>query len=142
MSTLQRNIRGRDYSFGVIPPIEAIEVEVAVARVIGEPVFKALMEIDKDKSGDKEDKKKKFNATAAMAIGMMTSRMEAKDLIRTMETVFTYVSCDGARISINSTFVGRNKELWEVFFEALKHNFSDFFPESLSDSLPSMLHRG
>jgi hypothetical protein len=137
MSSLQKNIRGRDYAFGVIPPIEAIHVEVAIAKVIGEPLFKTLMT-----GGGGKMSKDELAVMAAMAMGQMMSRMDAAELIKTMETVFTYCTCNGARININSTFVGRNRELWEVFWEALKHNFSDFLPESLSHSLPEILQRG
>lgn len=137
MSSHQQNIRGRDYAFGIIPPIEAIEVEVAICRVIGEPLFKSLMQVGKDENG--KVSKEEFMAIAGSAIGLMSSRMDAKELIATMDKVFKYVSCDGKRIEMNSTFVGRNRELWEVFFVGLRHNFSDFLPDSLSGSLPDIL---
>jgi len=118
-------IKDRTYSFGTLPAIEAITVEVAIAKVIGEPLFKSLTEVD----GGSDAK-----AIGAAAIGLITTRMDAKELIETMETVFKYVSCNGERVEINSTFTGRNKELWTVFTAALRYNFSDFL-----DAIPSGL---
>jgi Phage tail assembly chaperone protein, TAC len=125
----ETSINGRVFSFGNIPALEAIVVEVAIARVIGEPLFKAFM--DSKKTGATEGDQE---SAGAAAIGLMASKMDAKELIATMEIVFKYVSCDGRRVEINSTFTGRNKDLWLVFMAALKFNFSDFFPVGLLDS--------
>jgi len=118
------------FSFGILPATQAVRVEVAIARVIGEPLFRAFMDIKgKDSSADQQ------LAAAGAAIGLLTSRMEADDLLVQMKTVFDACSCDGKRIDIDSTFTGQNKQLWEVFIEALRVNFSDFFPAGLSASL-------
>lgn len=114
-------VKERTYSFGTLPAIEALKVEIAIAKVIGEPLFKSLTE-----KGDNAD------AVGATAIGLIASKMNAEEIITTMETVFSYVSCNGERVEINSTFTGRNKELWSVFLAALRYNFSDFL-----DGLPS-----
>jgi hypothetical protein len=119
-------IGGRKFSFGTIPAIEAVRIEVAVARVIGEPLFKAFMAT---KNGEAKDNAQEAGAAA---IGLLLTKMNADELIVTMESVFTYVSCDGKRVDINTTFTGRNKELWQAFIAALQFNFSDFFPEGLS----------
>jgi hypothetical protein len=126
----QTSIGGRTFSFGTIPPTEAIKVEVSVARVIGEPLFKAFM--DYRKTGGTPDSEAQ---SGAAAIGMLLSKMDADDLIATMTTVFKYVSVDGKRANIDADFAGRNKELWLVFIAALRFNFSDFLPAGLLDSL-------
>ena len=126
-------IGNRTFSIGTIPPVEAIRVEVAIARVIGEPLFKAFTE----KGKSLEDQKGAVGA----AIGLMASKMEPDELINTMKTVFSYVSCDGNRIDMNATFVGKNKELWLVFIEALKLNFADFFPADLFASLQKAIQK-
>jgi len=128
-------IGGRTFSFGHIPPLEAVGVEVAVARVIGEPLFKAFM----DSKTANADEKKTADQAGAAAIGMMLAKMDAKELTTTMTTVFQYVNCDGKRVEINATFIGRNKELWLVFVEALRFNFSDFLPDGLFASLQSAM---
>lgn len=127
-----KQIGDRNYSFGTIPPVEAVRVEVAVARVIGEPLFKAFM--DAKKTGSTEQDAEQAGATA---IGLLLSKMDADELLATMETVFKYVSCDGKRVEINATFTGRNKELWQVFIAALRFNFSDFLPAGLFASVQS-----
>lgn len=127
---MQYELNGRVYSFGTIPPTEAVRVEVAIARVIGEPLFKALTE--KDAKGQATDD---AESAGAAVIGLLLARMDADELLATMEIVFKYVSCDGARVMIDSTFAGRNRELWQVFFQALRHNFADFLPAGLLDSL-------
>ena len=73
----------------------------------------------------------------ATAIGLLLSKMDADELLATMETVFKYVTCDGKRVEINATFAGRNKELWQVFIAALRFNFSDFLPAGLFASVQS-----
>lgn len=121
-----KQIGERTYSFGTIPPVEAVRVEVSVARVIGEPLFKAFMDAEKD-----------AEQAGATAIGLLLSKMDADELLATMETVFKYVTCDGKRVEINATFAGRNKELWQVFIAALRFNFSDFLPAGLFASVQS-----
>ena len=127
-----KQIGERTYSFGTIPPVEAVRVEVSVARVIGEPLFKAFM--DAKKTGSTEQDAEQAGATA---IGLLLSKMDADELLATMETVFKYVTCDGKRVDINATFTGRNKELWQVFIAALRFNFSDFLPAGLFASVQS-----
>ena len=136
MSDNSKQIGGRLYSFGTIPAIEAVTVEVSVARVIGEPLFKAFM--DSKKTGASEPD---AEAAGATAIGLLLSKMDARELISTMETVFKYVSVDGQRVDINATFTGRNKELWQVFIAALRFNFSDFLPDGLFASVQNKLQK-
>jgi hypothetical protein len=130
----RKTIGEHEYSFGTLPAIEAVRVEVAIGRVIGEPLFKAFM--DHKKTGQEEDD---MRQAGAAAIGLMTSKMDTDELIQTMESVLKYVTCDGKRLDINAHFTGRNKELWQVFIAALQHNFSDFLPESLFASVRDKL---
>lgn len=125
-----KQIGDRTFTFGTIPAMEAVKVEVAVARVIGEPLFKAFM--DAKKTGSQEQDAEQAGATA---IGLLLSKMDADELLATMETVFKYVTCDGKRVEINATFTGRNKDLWQVFIAALRFNFSDFLPAGLFASV-------
>lgn len=127
-----KQIGERTYSFGTIPPVEAVRVEVSVARVIGEPLFKAFMDAKKTGSTEKDAEQ-----AGAAAIGMLLSKMDADELLATMETVFKYVSCEGQRVEINTTFTGRLFDMHKVFVEALKFNFSDFLPAGLFASLRS-----
>lgn len=136
MSDNTKQIGDRTFSFGTIPAVEAVKVEVAVARVIGEPLFKAFMEAKKTGSTEED-----AEAAGATAIGLLLSKMDADELINTMETVFKYVSVDGKRVDINATFTGRNKELWQAFIAALRFNFSDFLPDGLFASVQSKLQK-
>lgn len=125
-----KQIGDRTFTFGTIPAMEAVKVEVAVARVIGEPLFKAFMDAKKTGSTEKDAEQ-----AGATAIGLLLSKMDADELLATMDTVFKYVSCDGKRVEINATFTGRNKDLWQVFIAALRFNFSDFLPAGLFASV-------
>ena len=127
-----QQIGDRTFTFGTIPAMEAVKVEVSVARVIGEPLFKAFMDAKATGSAESD-----AEAAGATAIGLLLSKMDAKELLETMQTVFQYVSCDGKRTDINATFTGRNKELWQVFIAALRFNFSDFLPAGLFASVQS-----
>lgn len=126
-----KQIGDRQFTFGTIPPIEAVRVQVAVARVIGEPLFKAFMDSKKTGEGDEES----VASAGAAAIGLLLSKMDADELLKTMETVFRYVSVDGKRVQIDATFNGRPKDMWQAFLGALAFNFSDFLPAGLFASL-------
>lgn len=128
MNSNQQTINDHLYSFGTIPAVEAVRVEVSIARVIGEPLFKAFM--DTKKTGNTKEEAKQAGAAA---IGLMATKMDADELLKTLETVFKFVTCEGKRIDINH-FTGKNKEMWLVFIAALRYNFSDFLPESLFNS--------
>lgn len=129
-----KQIGDRTFSFGTIPAFEAIKVEIAIARVIGEPLFKAFMDA-KQPGAAEQDAEEAAKQAGAAAIGLLCANMKADELLETMKTVFQYVTCDGKRVDINATFTGRNKEVWQVFIAALRFNFSDFFPESLFASI-------
>jgi hypothetical protein len=121
-------LKDRTYTFGTIPALEAIGVEVAIARVVGEPLFKAFADA---KNGGKVTAE--AMAAGAAAIGLLTAKMDKAELIETMTTVFKYVGHSGKpNTNIDADFTGRNKELWTVFIAALKFNFADFLPDGLS----------
>lgn len=123
-------IGDRTYAFGMLPAVEAVRVEIAIAKVIGEPLFQSLV------TADKKDGVVNAEAIGASAIGMLTARMNAEELLQTMETVFNHTSVNGTRVEMNSTFTGRNVELWKVFIAGLRYNFQDFF-DALGSILPS-----
>lgn len=116
----QKEIGGRTYAFGMIPPTKSIPVQVAIARVLGEPFFKMA-------TAAKGDGAEGQISVMATAIGMLTAKMDPDELVRVMNTVFEYTNVDGKKIvSIDSTFVGRNTEMWEAFGEGLRFNYADF----------------
>lgn len=125
-------INGRTFSFGIIPATECVGVQVAIASVIGEPLFKAVMTSDKAAKG-----KVTLADLGPVAVGLMMTRlseMGSDKLLQVMNVVFKYVSCDGKRIILDECFTGRPREMWQVFLAALKVNFSDFFSELHFDS--------
>lgn len=120
MADNQKEIAGRTYSFGMIPPTKSVSVQVAIARVLGEPFFKMA-------TAAKGEGAENQISVMATAIGMLTAKMDPDELLRVMTTVFQYVSIDGKPIaSIDSAFVGRNTEMWEAFGEGLRFNYADF----------------
>ena len=120
MAENQKEIGGRIYSFGMIPPTKSIPVQVAIARVLGEPFFKMA-------TAAKGEGAEGQISVMATAIGMLTAKMDPDELVRVMNTVFDYTSVDGKKIvSIDSAFVGRNTEMWEAFGEGLRFNYADF----------------
>lgn len=120
------------YTFGVIPATIAVKVEVAIAKVIGEPLFKSVTEIDFKNLGKEDDGK--LQEIGGTAVSLIMSNMDSEKLLETMNHVFAYVHCNGTRIgdNIDSFFTGKNKELWQVFLYGLKYNFSDFIEGLLS----------
>lgn len=120
-------IGDRTYSFGIMPASTAFDVEVALAEVIGEPLFKAIAG-----GGVSGNDKEKLLDVSGMAIGMIASRARQANLLPTIKTCFEYVRVDtgtgtAVPVNIDSHFTGRPKELWQVFFIAIQVNFADFF---------------
>lgn len=126
MNENNTTIGDRVISVGFLPALKAVKVQVAIANLCGEALFKAVT----TKNNNPEE-------AGAAAISALTSHLDSDVLINAMTTVFEYVTIDGKRVSsIDEAFAGgRNKELWQVFFFALKVNFKDFFPESLFRSI-------
>lgn len=126
MNENNTTIGDRIISVGFLPALKAVKVQVAIANLCGEALFKAVT----TKNNNPEE-------AGAAAISALTSHLDSDVLINAMTTVFEYVTIDGKRVSsIDEAFAGgRNKELWQVFFFALKVNFKDFFPESLFRSI-------
>ncbi|UOF77019.1 phage tail assemb.y chaperone protein [Caudoviricetes sp.] len=126
MNENNTTIGDRIISVGYLPALKAVKVQVAIANLCGEALFKAVT----TKNNNPEE-------AGAAAISALTSHLDSDVLINAMTTVFEYVTIDGKRVSsIDEAFAGgRNKELWQVFFFALKVNFKDFFPESLFRSI-------
>jgi hypothetical protein len=131
VSAPTKEIGGRTFSFGTISAVNAVRIEVAIARVIGEPLFKAFVEGQGKKKASDEDQM----AIVASAIGLLTAKMDPDELLTTIATVFASVTLEGKPISLEVHFTGRNRDVWEVFGEALKVNFADFFPAGLFASL-------
>jgi hypothetical protein len=124
-----KKIGGRTFAFRVMPATTALGVEVAIMKVIGEPLFKALT------AGEgKLPDQAKLMEIGGTAVALMATRMDPDELLRTMKTVFEFVAVDGQPVNIDTHFTGKNKELWQVFIEALKVNFADFFDGLHSDS--------
>lgn len=128
---------GRIYLIRQMPPTQALKVEVFLLRTLGEPLLRSASQGSS-------------TATFTAAIGLLTSRLDEEELTRVMATVFQYVGIldqairicekgDVAGAGLDTHFLGKNKDLWLVFVEALRVNFADFFGESLS--LSSLLER-
>lgn len=147
---------GSTYSFGVLPPFEAVKVELIVVKAIGEPLFRSLSE--SKKSGKKDnvldilaevssaetppdgvetppERAKVLTeavASTGAAIGLITSRLDYEEVSELLRTVYKYVSVNGKRVIVEQDFLGKNKALWIVLFAALRFNFADFFGGGLS----------
>jgi hypothetical protein len=134
-----KTIGDREYAFSTLPAVASLKVEVTIAKVIGEPLFKAFASRGSDEQTAEQ--------AAIAAVGLLTSRLDEAELVRTMATVFQYVGfvelegghaqvariCPNANVDkIDEHFTGRNRELWQVLIEALRFNFADFFSDGLS----------
>lgn len=120
---------GRTYVFGTIPPSQAIRVELAVVKVIGEALFKMAVQKNRSKADD--------DAAIAAALGLLAAKADPDELLGTMSTVFKYVSIGNVTtaVDLDTHMVGRNREVWTVFIAALRFNFADFMPAGPSASI-------
>jgi hypothetical protein len=127
-----REVGGRKFAIGTLPPTRAIKVQAQIVKLAGEPVFRAFAEAKKAGAGNKEAMEAAFFA----ALGGIGSRLDEDVVLSMMEVLFAHCTCDGQAINIDSTFMGKLRDMWVVFFEALRVNFADLFPAGLSLSAP------
>ncbi len=133
--TFGEGAEARLYSFGVIPPVDAIDIQVAIVRIFGEGVLRLLIGSGKDQA----EQLGAF-ASAIKTIAAHPNARALKDEIKEMlATAFKWVTVSmqggrGAPVTLETTFTGRNREMWMVFAEAVRVNFADFFPASPSPS--------
>lgn len=118
----QKEINGRNYSIGNIPPTRALYIQVELAKVLGGGLFTILA---KGKSSTESLE------AGALAISTALSSLDDEKLLKMMTIVFEHMSINGQRINIDADFVGRPKDLWLAFWAGLQYNFKDFLPESL-----------
>jgi hypothetical protein len=121
----------RVYFIRQMPPRLAFKVEVWLAKTVGHPLLKAFAA---DEVG--------VEAAIGLALGLFAERVDEDDALKMMHHVFRYVGIadvcvrvceDASNDGLDVHFQGRNKELLQVFGQALKVNFKDFF-----DGLPSL----
>jgi hypothetical protein len=143
-------IGDRTYHFGMVPPIESIEVQSNIIKIIGEPLFKALTGAKAPAGGNGEApaemSDEEMEQAGIAAIALLTKNLDAKVLISLTTTVFKYTSMSETgkqpvRIDMNQHFLGRNLELWKVFIGGLRYNFQDFFPASLFGSIAGKVQK-
>jgi hypothetical protein len=117
----------RAYFIRQMPPRLAFKVEVWLAKTIGQPLFKAFASDELT-----------VEAAFGLALGLFAERIDDDSALRMMHHIFRYVGIDGVCVriceevssdGIDTHFQGRNKELLQVFAQALKVNFKDFFAE-------------
>jgi hypothetical protein len=123
----------RVYLIRQMPPRLAVPMEVYLAKTLGQPMFKAFSTAELSSEG-----------AMALAVGLFTERLDDAQLLKMMQTAFRFVGIKDVIIRIceendggeglDTHFVGRNRELWQVFIKVLQVNFADFFVGALSPS--------
>ncbi len=123
------NIGGREVAVGFMSATEALKVFLAIVKICGEPIFKTVMN---NKATQQE--------IGGAVIGLMAANLESEAVLNAMQTVFKYVSIEGARVTtIDDAFSGgRTLQMLKVFIFALKVNYADFLDGELFASLKSM----
>jgi hypothetical protein len=128
-------INGTTYVFSHVMPEDLIDVQVGIARVIGEPLFKAFLGIN---TSEEEQA-----AAGAVAIGLMMSNINPVELRSMMRTMFKYTGIGGekTKLDLNADFQGKPKEAWQVFLAALQFNLADFIPAALLRSVSAVAEK-
>lgn len=120
------NIGGRDVVVGHMTATEGVKVFITIVKICGTPIFKAL-------TSDNATKEEIGGAV----LGLLAANLDSDIVLGAMNTVFNYVSIDGARASnLDMAFSGgRTLQLLQVFVFALKVNYQDFLDADLLGSL-------
>lgn len=129
-----KQIDGRTFAFGMLAATIAVEVEVFLVSKLGEPLVRLLVAKD-------DDEAKQLDATTA-ALGLLMSKLTARDVRWLMDTMFAVTSVDGQKIVFDAVFAGNPRVKYEVLWKALKTNFADFFPGNLSSLIAGALRSG
>jgi len=145
-SAPRKTIGGREFIFGTFPAAEALKVELTIAPVLADALAAfgtgSVEKLDEDAGA----------LLTARAAGEVLKRLAADDytspdgarhlgLQTLMEIAFAHVTVvvpgSKPRPVMLADFTGKPKDKYLVLVEALKANFADFFPASLSASSPS-----
>ena len=119
-------LNGKTFYFRHPSPVDALKIQVNVIKIGGEGIMNALVQSDTSPQ-----------VIAAVIIAGSSKTITYDLLIETLTMAFNYVSVDGKRLNMDIEFVGRPKDLWVVFVEAMRYSFTSFFPEKASPSNPA-----
>lgn len=146
-------IGGRRYDFSLVPPRASVPIQVMLVRVLAQPLLKAFTKSGLAKKGssrevetlpvDSVENPVGVPQTSSAEIDMLstalseiTAKLDSEEITKSMETVFSFASCEGRRIlDMDVTFMGRPMDMWQAFAFGLRHNFQSFFQGSLFVSL-------
>lgn len=100
-------VGGRQVFIARCSAVEALDLELSLAKVVGGGVAAALGSVD----------------DAAAAVGTIAKQLTLAELTRLMNMVFNYVMIDNQKIiDLNSAFADRPRDIWEVFVACVEHN--------------------
>lgn len=155
MASTIKEIDGRTYAFGRIPPTRAVPLQVELLKVFG-PEIQILLVQDKDKlkglfanvaAATTDEEKQKaiadgfgivMEALVPIAFGAIQNA-DGDKVVDLMGRVFKFVNLNGhdldSQTLIDSDFADCHPgTIWKVFFEGLRVNFGRFFPAAPSAS--------
>ncbi len=120
-----KNINGIEYEIWQLPPRTAMSILTKLAKLIGEPIGKAIGGI-KGLDGDIS-----FDLVGE-AIGVLTNKLEEAEVQFIIDTLFKYIKIrdeKGALVAVNIDlhFHGKVMDILTLTGMALEVNFSDFF---------------
>ena len=123
----QKTIGGRAYLFSRCSAIEALDLELSLAKVGAEGIATMDMQSLFTLIGDAEQLQARFGLEVAGVLAMVAQKLTHAELTRLMGIVFQYVDIDGKTIGgeksdINKAFADRPRDIWEAFIESLKVN--------------------
>jgi hypothetical protein len=123
MAALQKVINGRTYSFDRCAAIEALDLELSLAKVGASEFANVDVAAFASLAGQDDALRAALGLQLAESLGRIAKNLTHAELVRLMTLVFQYVSCDGVTITnLNVTFADRPRDIWMVFVEALKVN--------------------
>lgn len=101
-------VGGREIVITRCAPVEALDLELSLAKVVGGGIAAAIGASSDD---------------LVAAVGQMARQLSLAELTRLMNLVFQYVQIDGQKVlDINSSFCDRPRDIWEVFAACVEHN--------------------
>jgi hypothetical protein len=124
---VQKTIGGRAYTFSRCSTVEALDLELSLAKVGAESVATMDLQALFSLLGDDGKLQAQFGLEIAGVLAGIAQKLTHAELTRLMGIVFQYVDIDGKTIGgeksdLNKAFADRPRDIWQAFLEALSVN--------------------
>lgn len=127
-------INGRTYIIGTWDVDKSLETLVWLAKTFGEGFLTLFMSEDGFETTAKVAQGEVNEAEESLMqdfVSAILNKLDPKEYVKYSKIICSGVRCNGQDIDFKFHFAGKMGEMHRVMFAILKHQYSDFLPESV-----------